>query len=118
MSFFKYLFSCIFNKFLANWKILVVKKECTYSLAWESHNADCRKSTRWIEPFELLYANILQCVGWNSDDIITSVIIISRVRAQPILLKRNWAGKNKESKLFFLHYAPKPMKAQILCSLH
>ena len=78
MSFFKYLFSCIFNKFLANWKILVVKKECTYSLAWESHNADCRKSTRRIESFELLYANVLQCAGWNSGDVVTSAIIISR----------------------------------------
>jgi len=96
----------------------IITKECTYSLAWESHNADCRKSTRRIEPFELLYANVLQCVGWNSADVITSAIIISRVKAQPILLKWNWAGKKIESKLFFLHFALKLMQAQILCSLH
>lgn len=44
----------------------------TYNLAWESHNADCRKSMSRIDPFELLYANILQWVGWNSADVITS----------------------------------------------
>ena len=27
---------------------------------------------RRIDPFELLYANMLQCVGWNSADVITS----------------------------------------------
>lgn len=43
-----------------------------YNLACESHKADCRKSMRRIEPFELLYANMLQWVGWNSADVITS----------------------------------------------
>lgn len=29
---------------------------------------------RRIDPFELLYANMLQWVGWNSADVITSAM--------------------------------------------
>jgi len=64
-------------------------------LAWESHNADCRKSTRRIEPFELLYANVLQCVGWNSADVITSARTVYKFKAQPKLQK----NRNEKSNL-------------------
>jgi hypothetical protein len=49
-------------------------KGITNSLAWLSHSADCRRSISRIVPFELLYASVLQWVGWNSAHVITSEI--------------------------------------------
>lgn len=57
------------------------KQVNTYNLAWESHKADCRKSIRRIEPLELLYPNILQWLGWNSAEVITSARI-NRIHIQ------------------------------------
>lgn len=56
------------NSLIENSKIVI-----TYNLLWLSHKADCLKSRSLIDPFELLYANILQCEGWNSAEVITSV---------------------------------------------
>lgn len=56
----------------------------TYNLEWESHNADCRKSIKRMDPFELLYANILQWVGWNSADVITSTEAQGKLRIQSL----------------------------------
>ena len=44
----------------------------TYNLECESHKADCRRSIKRIEPFKLLYDKVLQWVGWNTADVITS----------------------------------------------
>mmetsp|Transcript_3567 Transcript_3567/g.12791 ORF Transcript_3567/g.12791 Transcript_3567/m.12791 type:complete len:277 (-) Transcript_3567:530-1360(-) len=43
------------------------------NLEWRSHRAASRMSASRIDPFELLYANTLHCVGWNSAAVITSV---------------------------------------------
>jgi hypothetical protein len=59
--------------------MLTKKTLSTYNLLWESHRADCRMSTKRIEPLELLYARILQWVGWNSAEVITSAYINSNV---------------------------------------
>lgn len=63
------------QKKVHNQKCLIqIGWQTTYSLECESHNADCRKSIRRIDPFELLYASMLQWVGWNSADVITSAM--------------------------------------------
>ena len=67
-------------------KTIFFKTRSTYNLAWESHNADCRKSIRRMDPFELLYANILQWVGWNSADVITSTEAQGKFRIQSLKL--------------------------------
>lgn len=41
--------------------------------ACESHSAASRISASLIVPFELEYMNMLQCIGWNSAAVITSV---------------------------------------------
>lgn len=48
----------------------LIKK--TYNWEWWSHKADCLISISRIDPFELLYASVLQFIGWNSADVITS----------------------------------------------
>lgn len=53
-----------------------------YSLECLSQSADCRMSMRRMEPLLLLYASMLQCVGWNSAEVITSVCSI-RTQTKP-----------------------------------
>lgn len=47
--------------------------EGSLRLACWSHNAESRISASLMVPFELEYMNRLQCIGWNSAAVMTSV---------------------------------------------
>lgn len=53
-----------------------------YSLECLSQSAAWRMSMRGMEPLLLLYASMLQCVGWNSAEVITSACSI-KTRTKP-----------------------------------
>jgi hypothetical protein len=51
--------------------LLTLVSTSSYALACLSQSAELRMSANRMHPLLLLYAKMLQCLGWNSADVIT-----------------------------------------------